>query len=375
MQPTEPPLEDRDKSLPAPWNIFVPLARQLAIWTTFFVILWFLRSFFFLVFLTFVFGYVQEHGVEVLNRRVPSRRHSAIIVFLTLLGILLGLGYTIGPALARQAVRFAGEIPQHLSTLDHHLLDLRERYELARDMVPADTKSADILRQLLAPETATPVQEDRLKVLMAQLVGVASKSLWIGTSFLLALLFSFLVILDLPKLTAGTRSLHDTRLRFVYDEVSDSIFQFGRVLGRALEAQLMIAIVNTILTAIGMMILGLPNIVFLSAIVFMCSFIPVAGVFISSVPICMSALTEAGFAFVVWAIVMICIIHAIEAYILNPRIYGAYFRINPVVVLAVLVIAHHMFGVWGMVLAVPILNYVIQTIKNKNSASAPILTA
>lgn len=359
--------QDAERSLPPPWNYFVPMARQLAIWTTFFVILWFLRPFFFLVFLTFVFGYVQEHGVEILNRRVPSRRLCAVLVFVALLGILLGLGYTIGPALAEQAVDFAGEIPQHLATLDRNIADLRERYEIVSGLVPADARAGDILREVLAPDSAPPGQEDRLKVLMAQLVGIASKSLWIGTSFLLALLFSFLVILDLPKLSAETRSLHDTRLRFIYDEVSDSIFQFGRVLGRALEVQLMIAIVNTLLTAIGLSVLGLPNIVFLSAIVFVCSFVPVAGVFASSVPICMIALTHSGFVLMLWAIALIAVIHAIEAYILNPRIYGAYLRINPVLVLAVLVIGHHLFGIWGMILGIPVLNYVIQTIRSKGS--------
>lgn len=366
---------DADRSLPPPWNYFVPMARQLAIWTTFFVILWFLRPFFFLVFLTFVFGYVQEHGVEVLNRRITSRRRCAVLVFVAFLGILLGLGYTIGPALAQQAVDFARDIPHHLATLDRNIAGLRERYEIVQGLVPADARAGDILREVLAPDSAPPGQEDRLKALMAQLVSIASKSLWIGTSFLLALLFSFLVILDLPKLSAETRSLHDTRLRFIYDEISDSIFQFGRVLGRALEVQLMIAIVNTTLTAIGLTVLGLPNIVFLSAIVFVCSFVPVAGVFASSVPICMIALTHAGFGLMLWAVALITLIHAIEAYILNPRIYGAYLRINPVLVLAVLVIGHHLFGVWGMILGIPVLNYVIRTIRSKNSPSEDLIHA
>ena len=40
--------------------------------------------------------------------------------------------------------------------------------------------------------------------------------------------------------------------------------------------------------------MGLPSIVFLSSIVFFCSFIPVAGVFISSAPICLLCLQVGG---------------------------------------------------------------------------------
>jgi predicted PurR-regulated permease PerM len=97
-------------------------------------------------------------------------------------------------------------------------------------------------------------------------------------------------------------------------------------------------------------------------------------VFVSSVPICLAALTESGISLMLWAILLITIIHAIEAYILNPRIYGAYLRINPVVVLAVLVIGHHLFGIWGMILGVPVLNYVIQVIERKRQAP-PTLTS
>jgi predicted PurR-regulated permease PerM len=83
----------------------------------------------------------------------------------------------------------------------------------------------------------------------------------------------------------------------------------------------------------------------------------------------MIALTHSGFGMMLWAIALIAVIHAIEAYILNPRIYGAYLRINPVLVLAVLVIGNHLFGIWGMILGIPVLNYVIRTIRSKSSAS------
>src|SRR5690606_34055576 len=72
-----------------------------------------------------------------------------------------------------------------------------------------------------------------------------------ASSFLLSLLFSFLIVLDLRKLSRGVHGLASTRVGFIYNEVADNIAGFARVLGRALEAQLFIAVCNTILTAIG----------------------------------------------------------------------------------------------------------------------------
>ena len=61
----------------------------------------------------------------------------------------------------------------------------------------------------------------------------------------------------------------------------------------ALQAQ--IAMANTALTVLGMWILKIPGIGLLGLFVFICSFIPIAGVFISTAPIAFVALTEYGF--------------------------------------------------------------------------------
>jgi hypothetical protein len=53
--------------------------------------------------------------------------------------------------------------------------------------------------------------------------------------------------------------------------------------------------VNTALTALGMWAMAIPGIGLLSMFVFICSFIPIAGVFFSTVPIAFVALTEYGF--------------------------------------------------------------------------------
>jgi predicted PurR-regulated permease PerM len=177
------------------------------------------------------------------------------------------------------------------------------------------------------------------------------------------------------------QNLRYTKLGFIYDEVADNIQDFGRVLGTALEAQLFIAIANTILTAIGLWLMGLPSLVFLSTIVFFCSFIPVAGVFLSSTPICLVALQvqpNGGVKLMLVAIGLILLIHFIEAYFLNPKIFGHHFRMNAVLVLIVLTIGGKLFGVWGLVLGLAVVNYffahAIRYPKGGNEAEPPAAT-
>ncbi len=408
-----------------------------------FGILWLLRSFFTLVFLTFVFGYVLQHFVNRTERLIRSRRLRVVVGFLALLSVLVGLGWTIGPALVQQAKEFPQQVNVQLSKLDELIAQGRRDSPTLSKIIPGDLRAGDVLAEILpgraaarpagpsqaagappAPEpslsrealaaaaaglakateglaaaaqggeqssvglaaaqeglaeaaqgleaaaqdkppsdtTLGPTGDDRWKDLLPLLISLTERSVAMSSAFLLSLLFSFLIVLDLPNLGRGARHLHDTRLQFVYDEISDNVLYFGRVMGRALEAQLMIAVVNTILTAIGLYFLGIPNLAFLSLIVFVCSFIPVAGVFISSVPICLTALTTGGLRLMLLGMGFITIIHAIEAYILNPRLYGAHLRMNPVLVLAILVISEHLFGVWGLILGVPVVSFVVKYI-------------
>ena len=51
-------------------------------------------------------------------------------------------------------------------------------------------------------------------------------------------------------------------------------------------------------------------------------------------------------------------IHLIETYILNPKIFGERLHINPVLVLMILTAGGKLFGVWGLLLGVPILTYI-----------------
>lgn len=342
--------------LPPPWDRIFSLGTKLVVWCLIFGIIYLLRPFFLLVFLTFVFAYIQAHGVDGLQHRIANRPARVVLVASILLGSLVATGFFVVPQIEAQAVTIAKDYPNYLNEIDKGITHAREVWGWS---IPKEIDAKRLIEVELiglaregADSRPTSVTDflDKLKGIGTPLIGI-------GSAFLLSLLFSFLIVLDMPKLKRSVTSLANTKLRFIYVEVADSIHDFGVVLGRALEAQLFIALLNTTLTAIGLYSMGLENIVFLSMVVFFCSFIPVAGVFLSSTPICLVALQSHGLNMMLIAIGLILVIHFIEAYILNPRIFGHHLHMNPVMVLIVLTIAGKLFGVWGLVLGLPIVNY------------------
>lgn len=126
------------------------------------------------------------------------------------------------------------------------------------------------------------------------------------------MIFGFFFLWDLPTITAGVSSLSKSRLGPLYSELVPVMSVFGKLFGRALEAQARIALVNTALTLIGMWLLAIPGIGLLSMFVFICSFIPIAGVIISTTPIGFVALTEYGFIKLALVILMVTAVHFVE---------------------------------------------------------------
>lgn len=356
MEPEAHPAQRKEDEFPPPWNYLIPLGRRLTIWGIFFGIIWLLRSFLPLVFLTFVFAYMAEHGVHGLSHRIHSRKVRTAIVFTTMIAVIALAITFIAPKIKDQAIVFAGNISKYEEAVDKSIGDLRSQSDFWKNMLK-DVTAKGVFNEVLGRSPAKADGSDRSHELATLLIGIFRDVASVATTFLLALLFAFLIVADRKRIGRGVMSLQDTKLARFYGEVSRTVFRFGAVLGRFLEAQFFIALVNTALTSIGMLFLGIPNMAFLAGVVFICSFIPVAGTFLSTAPICLVALDHEGFKLVLWVIGMVSIVHAVEAYVLNPLIFGAHMKLNPVLVLAVLLIGHKLFGVWGLLLGVPTVTY------------------
>ncbi len=364
-------------SLPQPWQSIVEHVAPVVVWGLIFSLIYLLRSFFLLIFFTFVFSYIQARTVNRLECWIPNRPVRVVVVALFFLSVLTATGIFFVPKVKLQTALFVNQFSTYLHRVDQELYSLEQRYPLLGNILPEIqnkepqdgvetternkqkySPSATLLQQFLGlGEAASGLQNinqaiDTLGNIGAQVASVTS-------AFLLSLLFSFLIVLDLANLAASVRELQTTKLCFIYRSVAGNIEEFSQVLGKALEAQLIIAIINSLLTAIGISLLGLgQHLAFLAVIVFFCSFFPVIGVFISSIPICLVALQTAGLQIMLLSIGLITLIHLIEGYILNPRVYGSYMRINSVIILIILTVGGKLFGFWGLILGVPICTYI-----------------
>jgi predicted PurR-regulated permease PerM len=168
-------------------------------------------------------------------------------------------------------------------------------------------------------------------------------------TFLVFMVAAFL--LSNPKKLLGfMRSLFPQRLHEGYEEV---VHEIDIGLAGVVRGQVLICLVNGVLTFIGLIILGVKFPVMLSTLAAVMSLIPIFGSILSSIPIVFVALTT-GFMTGVGALLWIIGIHLVEANLLNPKIMGESAKIHPALVVFALVAGEHFYGIVGALFAVPI---------------------
>lgn len=385
-------------------NEFYQRNRRVVIWVILFGLLWLLRDFFGLVFLSFVLAIIAMPLAEFSERRLRLPHWLALTLVYTLfLVVLASFVRFVVPSVAFEANRMIDNLPEtelRLLEVKNRLVDQYPtlRQPLSGYLVSAlsGDKAAAVEQRLAGERTRLSLTEEEVVAAMesgpppdgalAEYFGrrdqlylnalvdeqfqkvrdnapAVINMLYRGTATtLLALLFSFLILIDIRRIKRGIALLKNSRVGDFYEEAASPVVRFGVLMGHAIEAQATIALVNTVLTLGGLLLLGIPLVALLSVIVFVCSFIPVLGVFISTTPILLVALNAGGPALSLAAVGMIVGIHAIEAYLLNPLIYGRHLKLNPVLTLIILYVAYHAFGLWGMLLGVPVARYFIHDV-------------
>lgn len=175
--------------------------------------------------------------------------------------------------------------------------------------------------------------------------------------FFFTLMIGAFILIDMEKVHLFLRSLFPPNVRDDYDVIIAGI---DRGLSGVIRGQLLICLINGVLTYIGLLIFGVKYSLILAVVAALLTLIPIFGSILSSIPIVLVALVSGdagidivrGLAIGLWIIG----IHFIEANLLNPKIIGTAAKIHPVLVIFSLFLGEHSYGLVGALLAVPLLS-------------------
>jgi len=249
-----------------------------------------------------------------------------VIIGLVALGIALITPALIGqarelPALETRAISFA-----------HSLQDAIDR--------------AGIPLKLSLPTASTGIATAVLGSVLGILTGTA------GTLISILLVF----IISIYLLVEGRHLIASMRLFFAgREQVYDfTLVAMGTTFGQYAQGQLIMSLVMGTYTGLAMTLIGVPYAVVLGILTFFLEFVPLIGAPIGMGVAVIIALIFKGPLVGLLALIAALGGHAIEAYIVGPRVQGSATRIHPLVAMAALLIGAELAGILGALFAIPI---------------------
>lgn len=178
-----------------------------------------------------------------------------------------------------------------------------------------------------------------------------------------AIVLSLFFLLEKEKVTNFTAKFKESRLSGLFIELEFFGKKFVHSFGKVIEVQFLIALVNSILSTFFLWIFGFPNLFALAIMIFLLGLIPVMGVIISLIPLCAIAFKIGGFIKIVYVLVMIAIVHAVETYFLNPKFMSNKTHLPIFYTFLILLLSEHFLGVWGLIVGVPIFMFLLDIIE------------
>jgi predicted PurR-regulated permease PerM len=310
-------------------------------------------------------------GRRRIGARTVPRWGAVLIVYLGLSVVAYVAAVSVIPQIYREAVRglvdlrdfLAGVTPEKIEGWARSIDGFLQRYGIPVDVAPLDGRPAGSRFSVDLAAGIAEALRDASEGMRGRVGDVVafSRALLAGTFqalFFVILLFMLTAFMsmDAPRIVRFFESLVPTVWR---DDFRRILHGVDSGLAGVVRGQLTIMLVNGVLTFIGLAILRIPFAFALSALATVLYVVPIFGTIISSIPIVLLALSAGGLSQGLLALAWILVIHALEAYVLNPKIMGDASRIHPVLIVLALVIGERTWGLVGALLAVPVASVVV----------------
>ncbi|HLK89701.1 MAG TPA: AI-2E family transporter [Polyangia bacterium] len=277
-----------------------------------------------------------DHAVVLLQQRGVSRSLAIAIISISLLGLVVALGFTLIPPAIDQGRQLIHDAPSFLRQARGSALFRRldVRYHIAARVTLAEQQLPDMLEG-----AATPI--------LSALGGLLSA---VGAAVTVAVLVVFMLIFGgrlIDAMLAEARPEHVA----TYEKVLHKIYQS---IGGYLGGLALICSINATLTTSFLAIDRVPFFLPLGILSGISSMVPYAGPAVAGVTISVIALLTKGTWHGVAAGIYFIAYGQIEGNLLSPLIFKRTAHVNPLVTTLSILVMGEMAGVIGAVVAVPV---------------------
>ena len=291
------------------------------------------------------FALLFSFPVRILDRYMP-RPAAVAAVLLGAVGVLVLAFYLVIPPIATEVTQFVEDLPSIVKDAESRVRNTTAR--LVEDgILPENSEEriSELQSELVARagNTAGPV--------LTGILGRATGLFGLFITIFGVLFVGITLLLDGDRLRRRVTLVFPQRY---HDDLDQLWSDLGSSMSRYLAGLILIGVIQGVIVTVALLILGVPYAIVLGVWIAFTSVIPYVGAWLGAIPaIILAALQSPSTA--MWTAGIYLGMQTIEGNVLTPRVQGDAVRVHPIIVLLTVVAAASLFGILGVLLAVPML--------------------
>jgi predicted PurR-regulated permease PerM len=319
------------------------ITKRILVLLTLVLIFYMMGSLINLFLLTFVFTYfiysIQGVIMKRLGKIIPLNNAAVTIIFYVVFATLITFFvYKYVPVVINQIINIINQISE---------FDFKSNIHIQKYLLP-------VFDQVdLKGYTKSGVN------FLLQLATDIGK--W-SINIFISLMLSMFFMLERHKVAEFMRRFRTSRLGGFYNYLHYFGANFLNSFGKVIQAQILIALTNSCLSIIGLKILGFKQLLGLGVMIFFFSLVPVAGTIASLIPLSIIGFNIGGVTKIIYVLIMIAGLHALESYVLNPKLMASKTELPVFIIFIILLVSEHFMGVWGLLIGIPLFMFLLDLI-------------
>lgn len=327
----------------------IPGVRRILALLFVILVLYYSRSMLNMILITFILTYLINRLHNFITRNVErfvriNRKITILLIYAVMISLLVSAIYYYLPVFIAELTDLVNQV---ISFYDNPPSDLPDN--LVWNFLVDSLKDIDLSNYI----------ESGFTFLLGTISDIGKWSL----NLFIAIVLSLFFLLEKEKVTNFTAKFKASRASVLFVELEYFGKKFVHSFGKVIEVQFLIALVNAVLSTLFLWLFGFPNLIALAIMIFLLGLIPVMGVIISLIPLCAIAFKIGGLVKIVYVLVMIAVVHAVETYFLNPKFMSDKTHLPIFYTFLILLVSEHFFGVWGLIVGVPIFMFLLDILE------------
>jgi len=298
-----------------------------------------------------------------------KRTISVLLTYLLVLGVIVLLLYStyamIGGQLTQQVdfnavVESISSYTERYNQIYEQLRVKLESSGLSDNLKQQFIKVAEDANEILG--SAVSKSFDQIKRLGSNVVNVV-----------IGLIVAFYILKDLEYFKQLYRDITKALMKERKNEKLRSLFaDINSIVASFIRGQLLDALIVGILSSIGLSLISLDFAVLIGMTAGIANIIPYFGPIIGSVPAVVVGLLSGSPIKALLAVVVLVVVQQIDSMLIAPRIVGDSVGLHPIFVILSIFVGGAYFGLWGMLIAVPVAAivkmFIIRWVEDRKSA-------